>query len=76
MQRFVVLFSVIAVAPTLWAQPAGLTLTVITTKSTVTLANPKKGGIHLTQVTPTCSMVPGGGLPAETDGVRGSVCQR
>src|SRR3989442_1603369 len=36
--------------------------------------SPQEGGIYLTQVTTTCSMVADGGLPAKPGGVRGSVC--
>ena len=36
----------------------------------------EKLGIHLTQVTPRCSVGPGGGLPARPTRIRVSLCER
>ena len=38
--------------------------------------NSLRWGIHLTQVTPRCSMGGSGELPTESDRVRGSIFQR
>ncbi len=49
---------------------------VIVSNASATVREFAELDIHLTKVTPTCSVVPRGGLPAKSGRVRGPICDR